>query len=237
MQLYDPVQSCNPVISCLLAAGVRFLIVGSWAVRFHGYADRKVRDLDLLVEFSGENWPMVIRALQDLGITVTPFDELSKRPKPFKNNELHPVDLLTAIGSAFSESKSSCALLPDSSRRLAVASLLNGVTFDEAWSDSIETSFDEKGLRVRVLSKAHVILSKEHNNRPRDAEDIKKLLEGEYMDELNDARRKFWESTYLALLAIRTSAPEYKGGTIEELASLADRHVAAWDTRWNMPKA
>ena len=38
-------------------------------------------------------------------------------------------------------------------------------------------------------------------------------------------------------VAIHSSAPEYRGGTIEELASLADRHVAAWDTRWNVPDA
>jgi hypothetical protein len=56
------------------------------------------------------------------------------------------------------------------------------------------------------------------------------------MDDLTDARRKFWESTYLTLLAVHSSAPEHKGGTIEELASLADRHVAAWDKRWNVPK-
>ena len=94
-------QSCNPVVSRLVTDEVRFLVVGSWAVRFHGQTDRRVGDLDLLVEFSRENWPKVINALTSFGIAVAAFDELSQRLKPFKNNELRPVDLLTAVGWVF----------------------------------------------------------------------------------------------------------------------------------------
>jgi hypothetical protein len=169
-------RRCAPVISCFLDAGVRFLIVGGWAVRFHGYADRKVDDLDLLVEFSTENWPGLVGVLLHFGITVKPFDELSQGRKPFQTKDLDPVHLLTAIGSAFSESKSSCAPLRNSSRRFAVASPFSGVSFGEAWSASVEASFGE-GARVRVLSKAQVILSKEHSSRAVDAGDIKRLLE------------------------------------------------------------
>ena len=171
-------QRCDPVISCLLAARARFLIVGSWAVRFHGSTDRKVNDLDLLVEFSADNWPRLILALQHFGITVKrSFEELSQGPKPFQDKQLDPVHFLTAIGAAFSESESSGGSSPNSSRRLAVASLHHGVSFGEAWSDSVETSFGENGLRVRVPSKAHVILSKEDSSRASDADDVKRLLE------------------------------------------------------------
>jgi hypothetical protein len=68
-------QRCDPVISCLLAEEVRFLIVGSWAVRFYGHADRKVGDLDLLVEFSAENWPRLTIALHRLGVLSGQFDQ------------------------------------------------------------------------------------------------------------------------------------------------------------------
>ncbi len=37
------------------------------------------------------------------------------------------------------------------------------------------------------------------------------------------ARRHFWEQTYLTLLTVRSASPEHKGGTITELAELADR--------------
>lgn len=129
------------------------------------------------MDLSAENWPRLTNVLlQHFGIRVRPFDELSQGRKPFQTKDLDPVHLLTAIGSAFSESKSSCTPLPNSSRRFAVASLFSGVSFGEAWSVSIETSFGE-GPRVRVLSKAHVILSKQQSSRAADADDIERLLE------------------------------------------------------------
>jgi hypothetical protein len=124
---YDLEMRCYPVISYFLADRVRFLIVGGWAVRFHGYTDRKVGDLDLLVDFSAENWPSLTVALLRLNVPVRPFHELAQGPKPFQDKDsLHPADLLTAIGSAFSDSKSVRTLLPNFNRRLVVASLLNG---------------------------------------------------------------------------------------------------------------
>jgi hypothetical protein len=167
------------VISCLLVEGVRFLIVGGWAVRFHGHKERHVKDVDVLVELSAENWPRITVVLQRFLIPVKEtFEELAQRSRPLKIRDLCPVDLLTAIGSAFSGSESSYTLPIDSRRRLAVASLFHGVSFGEAWRDSIQTSFGD-GHLVRVLSKAHVILSKEQSSRALDAEDIKILLEAE----------------------------------------------------------
>jgi hypothetical protein len=141
---------CFPVILCILDAGVRFLIVGSWAVRFHGYTDRQVNDLDLLVEFSADNWPGLIGTLQHFGISAKPFDELSQGPRPFQTKALDPVHFLTGI---------------------------EGVSFEKAWSKSVETSFGKGCAEVRVLSRAHVILSKEQSSRPQDVCDIKRLLE------------------------------------------------------------
>jgi len=168
-------EHCEPVISRLLDAGVLFLIVGGWAVRFHARKERDVRDLDILVEFSADNWSKLIMALREFHVSVPPFEQLSQRPKPFRNRELFPLDILTAVGWAFSESMSSCALATNSCRRLAVASPLRGVSFDAVWTDSIETCFGESGLRVRVVSKAHLILSKEQSSREQDADDIKML--------------------------------------------------------------
>jgi hypothetical protein len=146
----DLEERCGPVILCLLDAGVRFLIVGSWAVRFHGYTDRLVNDLDLLVELSADNWPRLIATLQHFGVSAKPFDELSQGTKPFQNKALDPVHFLTGI---------------------------EGVSFEKAWYESVETSFGGGRTKLRVLSKAHVILSKEKSSRPQDAVDIKRLLE------------------------------------------------------------
>lgn len=119
------------VVRTLLDAGVRFLIVGGWAREFHGH-EHQARDLDLFVEFSAENWPKLRMALQQFNVSVPSYEELSPRSNPVRIRDLNPdVDLLTGI---------------------------KGVSFDEAWSEGVETTFDAC-LQVRVLSEAHVFLS------------------------------------------------------------------------------
>jgi len=134
------------VVRAFIDTDVRFLIVGGRAVQFHGYA-RPAKDLDILVEFSAENWPKLRIALRPLNADVRPFEALSQQRKYKAKLRFYPtVELLTAI---------------------------KGVSFSEAWAESVETSFE--GSRVRVLSKAHLILSKQGSRRPVDVDDIRGL--------------------------------------------------------------
>lgn len=132
------------VVAVLTNAGVRFIVVGGRAVQFHGH-NRSAKDLDLLVEFSADNWEKLETGLRLLEIIVPKHNTLIDlrplhRPLPFYPS----VELLTGV---------------------------YGVTFGEAWANSIETTFG--GLRLRVLSKADLIRSK--SARPEDAEDIRAL--------------------------------------------------------------
>ena len=131
------------VVRTFLSAGVRFLIVGGRAVQFHGHR-RPAKDLDLLVEPSAENWPKLQAALRPLNASVPAFEELSQgRKYQAKLRFYETVEFLTAI---------------------------DAVGFTEAWTESIEITF--AGLYVRVLSKALLILSKQHNRRQVDVDDI-----------------------------------------------------------------
>jgi hypothetical protein len=134
------------VIRAFLDAGVRFVIVGGRAVQFNGHV-RPAKDLDLLVEPSAENWSRLQAALKPLNAGVPPFEELSpERKYQARLRFYETVELLTAI---------------------------DGVSFADAWRESIETAVAE--FHVRVLSGAQLILSKQHSSRPADADDIKAL--------------------------------------------------------------
>lgn len=134
------------VIRSFVENRVRFLVIGGRAVKFHGYP-RPSKDLDLLVELSPENWTRLNPALRPLNAAVKPFEELSPDRKYQAKLNFYPtVEFVTRI---------------------------NGVAFEEAWSDSVETTFD--GLSFRVLSKAHVILSKRGSTRQVDMDDINAL--------------------------------------------------------------
>jgi hypothetical protein len=134
------------VVRTILDAGVRFLIVGGRAVQFHGHA-REAKDLDLLVDLSAENWPRLQAALKPLSAGVPSFEKLSpERKYQARLRFYETVELLTAI---------------------------DGVSFADAWGESIETEF--AGLKARVISRAHLIVSKRSSDRQLDADDIKAL--------------------------------------------------------------
>lgn len=132
------------VVRAFVEAGVRFIVVGGRAVQFHGIT-RHAKDLDLLVEPSADNWPRLQEALHPLNAAVPRFEELSPQKRYQARIRFYEtVEFLTAI---------------------------EGVCFGEAWTECIETNF--AGLQVRVLSKAHLILSKKHRSRLVDIDDIR----------------------------------------------------------------
>ena len=125
---------------------VRFVIIGGRAVQFYGH-QRPAPDLDLFVEFSAENWIRLGSALRPLNAGIPRFDELSAKKKYQAKLRFYPtVEFLTAI---------------------------HGVSFDEAWADGVERIVVE--LPLRIISKAHLIVSKKTGARATDANDIKAL--------------------------------------------------------------
>jgi hypothetical protein len=126
---------------------VRFVIVGGRAVQFHGHA-RPAKDLDLLVEPSAKNWPRLQAARRPLNASAKAFEELSPERKYQARLRFYgTVELLTAI---------------------------DGVSFADAWRESIGTNVAD--IKIRVLSRVHLLASKQHSSRKIDADDIKALL-------------------------------------------------------------
>jgi hypothetical protein len=125
------------VLRSFTASGVRFLVIGGRAVLFHGHA-RQAKDLDLLVEFSAVNWERLATALQPLNASVPPFATLSAEKRYQAKLAFYPtVEFLTSI---------------------------EGVSFEQAWTDAVETVFG--GIQVRVISKEHLIRSPNERCHP-----------------------------------------------------------------------
>ena len=135
------------VLQAFVTAGVRFLVIGDRAVQFHGHA-RPTKDLDLFVERSAANWKRLAAALKSVGTDLKDaFEDLSANPKAKGIVSFYAVEYLTAI---------------------------QGVTFPDGWSESVLVTVND--LTVRVLSKPHLILSKQHTGRPVDTDDVKALM-------------------------------------------------------------
>ncbi len=130
------------------AAQVRYLLVGGYALAFHG-RPRFTKDLDVWLEPGVENAARAYAALEAFG---APLSDL--RP-----GDLERPGLIFQIGVA--------------PNRIDVLTAIDGVTFDEAWPDRQETRYSDQ--TVPVISRQHLILNKRATGRAQDLLDADEL--------------------------------------------------------------
>jgi len=136
------------LLSVLNAHGVKYLVIGAYAVSIHAQP-RATKDLDILVKADAENAAAVFAALARFGAPLeglTPAD--FAEPGPFFRMGREPVgvDILTTIP---------------------------GVEFDEAWPRRIEAIVDSaSGLKASFISRQDLIAAKLAAGRPQDLADV-----------------------------------------------------------------
>ncbi|SRR6266511_4238201 len=131
------------------AARVRYLLVGGYALAFHG-RPRFTKDLDVWLEPDTENAARAHAALEAFG---APLQEL-------RAGDLERPGLIFQIGVA--------------PNRIDVA--IDGLTFADAWPDRQETRYADQ--TVPVISRRHLILNKRATGRPQDLLDAEELEKG-----------------------------------------------------------
>ena len=137
-------------IKCFNRHKVRYVLVGGYAVIYHGY-NRSTGDLDIFVEATVANYNRIAEAFEEFKMSV--FDMTQST---FLNTESYEV---FTFG------------VPPVS--IDIITVLRGVTFDEAFTMSTNGLID--GIRIRVLLKNGLLLAKKLSNRPKDLEDIHQL--------------------------------------------------------------
>jgi len=135
-------------VELLNAHDVHFVIVGAFALAYHGHA-RYTSDIDIFIEKSRENAERVLRALRDFGfgdIGVTQEDLTQK-------------DQVVQLG-----------LAPN---RIDLLTFLSGVTFEEAWAS--RESGEIGDLKVPFISRALLKQNKLATGRSQDLVDAEYL--------------------------------------------------------------
>jgi hypothetical protein len=127
------------------AHGVDYLVVGAHALAAHGHV-RATVDLDVWIRPSAENAAKVIAALRAFR---APLHDLTEE-------DLTRDDVVFQIG------------LPP--LRIDILTAIDGVTFEQAWSTRLETTFG--GLPTAVLSRADLLANKRAAGRPQDLADL-----------------------------------------------------------------
>jgi len=135
-------------LKSLNAHGVEYLVVGGYAVGYHGFV-RATGDLDVFVRLSQRNAEQLIAAFKDFGfdvpeLTVAVFLEPGK---------------IVRIG------------VPP--LRLEVMNGISGVSFDQCYVRRVEETI--AGIRVCFIDRENLLLNKQAAGRPKDLADLAAL--------------------------------------------------------------
>ena len=141
----------HSVLDELIKQKVEFIVIGGYAVNFHGFR-RPTGDIDLLIKpENGEKKSRLLSALRNLGITEPVLKKLNEldfeKAQVFRDGE-EPfrIDFLTKV---------------------------SGVKFEEAWKEKQSIEID--GLNINFLHIKHLIATKITTGRPKDKIDIDEL--------------------------------------------------------------
>ena len=141
-------QDYKDLLSAFHAHGVKYLIVGGYAVIFHAQP-RFTKDIDFFIKADSANAHAVYAALASFG---APLDAL--RPEDFADRNAF---------FRFGRDPRGFDILPD----------LPGVDFEAAWERRVEGVLDEAtGLKAFFISKDDLIAAKLASGRPQDLADV-----------------------------------------------------------------
>ena len=132
------------ILSAFITEKVEFLVVGGYAMAFHGYV-RATGDIDLWIGCSDANAEKVWRALKAFGAPL--FD-------------LNIEDLKT-LGMVFQ-----IGLVPS---RIDVITQIDGVEFEDAWKE--HKTVEIEGLKIPVIGKTQLLINKTSTGRAKDRND------------------------------------------------------------------
>jgi hypothetical protein len=144
-------QDYKDLLSAFNAHGVKYLIVGGYAVIFHAQP-RFTRDIDFFIRADPENAKATYAALAAFGAPLQEIrvEDLAEPNSFFRfGREPHAIDILPSI---------------------------DGVDFDAAWEKRIEGVVDpQSGLTAYFISLADLITAKIAAGRQQDLADVEAL--------------------------------------------------------------
>jgi len=138
------------ILHSLIRYKVRFILIGGYAVNFHGYI-RATGDMDLWLEPSKDNQKHFVAMLKAEG---------------FSEDSIRSV-------AALDFSQPSAFHIGQEPVRIAFLTGISGIDFYDAWKNRNELTFEN--LTIPVISFADLIVSKLTTGRTRDKLDVEEL--------------------------------------------------------------
>ncbi len=139
------------LLKLMVKCGVRFLLIGGYAVIYYGY-ERSTGDMDVWLEISEQNKDSFIAALSDFGITN---DGIAY---------VQAIDFTKPFPTFF---------FGKTPERIDFISLVQRVTFEEAYPQANHFLLD--GASIPIIQYHHLLLTKKFTGRLKDQADVEEL--------------------------------------------------------------
>ncbi len=141
-------QDFKDFLRLLDAEGVKYLLIGGYAVAYHGFP-RATEDIDLWVASTPENASRATAALRKFGFDVPELDpSLFLKPDSIVRMGVPPL-------------------------RIELSTTISGVTFDECFKTRVTELID--GIPVSIISLSDLKANKKASGRHQDLADLERL--------------------------------------------------------------
>lgn len=138
----------SDLLAAFVAARVRFVLLGGYAVSFHG-KPRATKDMDLLVSGSGDNPERVARALDEFGAPPN------------------------VVAAARAQADSEVVYLGAPPVRIDILRTVDGLDTEQALARAIRAKVG--GLEIPIVARQDLITNKRASGRPQDLADVAML--------------------------------------------------------------
>jgi len=149
-------QDFREFIEQLNEKKVKYLVVGGYAVAFHGYP-RYTKDIDFWIWLNEENADRMLKALKDFG-----FDSLG-----IKKDDFLDEDMVIQLGYP--------------PNRIDLLTDATGVEFEACYQQKVQVDID--GLSINFIDLENLIQNKRASGRTQDLADAENLEAGKKKDE------------------------------------------------------
>lgn len=139
------------ILRLLRAERVEYLLVGGWAVIYHGYP-RPTHDIDIWIAINEDNAARITRVLHKFGFDV-----------PLPAELFLQADKILRLGSE-----------PD---LIEIMTSVSGVSFEDCYRERLETLLDDEP--VNLISLKNLRANKLASGRLKDLADLEELPEAE----------------------------------------------------------
>lgn len=135
-------------LSLLSRHRVKYLVVGGYAVVYHGYP-RYTGDIDIFIAISSRNAANLVKVFEDFGFAAGDVD-----PAVFQD-------------------RGQVLRLGREPMRVEILNEIDGVTFDECYARRIRARF--ASLSINFISRDDLLKNKRAAGRPKDQADVEVL--------------------------------------------------------------